>query len=84
MGADEYVPANNLPMLSWLGTGNYVSDGVDPNSAAGGSSYTFKVTYTDADDEAPSPIQVWVDIDDDDTYEAGEKYDMTLDSGDGD
>jgi hypothetical protein len=84
MGSDEIFP-NDAPTLSWTGEAGYVADGVDPDSAAGGSSFTFRIDYTDADNNAPSYIQVWIDEDDSGTYEAGEKYDLTaVDGGDTD
>ncbi|NOY65046.1 MAG: hypothetical protein GXO97_06605, partial [Nitrospirae bacterium] len=57
--------------------------GVDPDTGAG--SFEFRIKYTDTDNDAPTSIQVWVDMDDSGTYDAGEKYDMTeVDSGDTD
>jgi predicted outer membrane repeat protein len=74
---------NNVPTLNWTGETNYTNDGVDPNSAIAGSSFTFRVKYTDLDNEAPTVYQVWVDADNSGTYESGEKYDMTaVDPGD--
>ena len=79
IGADEYTSAsdNNTPVLTWTGETNYASDGVNPNSAAGESSFVFRITYTDADNTAPTSMQLWIDEDDSGTYESGEKYDMT-------
>ncbi len=74
---------NNPPSLAWVGSGAYTPDGVDPNNAVGGASYTFRVSYTDSDNQAPTTIEVWVDENDNATYEPGEKYAMTgLDGGD--
>ena len=74
---------NNVPALTWTGEANYTTDGVDPNSALAGSSFTFRVKYTDADNEAPTVYQVWVDANNNDSYEEGEKYSMTeVDAGD--
>ncbi len=83
IGADEYQFTINAPALIWTGEINYVSDGVNPGSAAGGSSFTFRVDYIDADDNAPTLIEVWVDEDDNGAYSSNEKYSMTgTDSGD--
>lgn len=75
---------NNAPSLAWIGSGNFTSDGVHPNNAVGGSSYEFQVSYTDADNQAPSAIQVWIDKNDDGDYlDANEKLTMTeVDGGD--
>jgi hypothetical protein len=77
MGADEYKSGNVAPVLSWTGESNYTTDGVNPDSGSGGASFEFRVSYTDTENVAPTSIQVWVDEDDDGTYENGEKYDMT-------
>ncbi|RJR16407.1 MAG: hypothetical protein C4581_09960, partial [Nitrospiraceae bacterium] len=78
IGADEYAGSiNSAPVLSWTGESTYLNDGVNPDSAVGGSSFEFRINYTDADNNAPASIQVWVDINDNSTYEASEKYDMT-------
>jgi hypothetical protein len=75
---------NNVPALSWTGETNYAGDGVNPDSAAGGSSYEFQIDYTDLDNIAPAAIQVWIDEDASNTYEAGEKHDMSAVDGDSD
>jgi len=85
IGADEYASgSNNAPGLEWTGEANYTTDGVNPDSAVGGSNFEFRVKYTDIDNDAPTLIQVWVDEDDSGAYEAGEKYSMTIDGGDSD
>ena len=76
---------NNVPTFAWLGELYYEADGVYPDNGGSGSSFTFKVSYTDIDDEAPTSIQVWLDADHSGTYEPGEKNDMTaIDGGDTD
>ncbi|OGR01507.1 MAG: hypothetical protein A2511_02610 [Deltaproteobacteria bacterium RIFOXYD12_FULL_50_9] len=84
--ANKTVIVNTTPTLAWLGSGNYTADGVDPNSAASGANFDFRVKYTDANNDAPTAIQVWVDKNDDGDYlDSGEKLTMTqLDSGDTD
>ncbi|MHC4649027.1 MAG: right-handed parallel beta-helix repeat-containing protein, partial [Planctomycetota bacterium] len=72
---------NNAPTLAWTGETNYSFDGADPDQAPSGSTFTFRVDYTDADNDAPTSMQVWIDADDSGTYEAGEKHDMTATDG---
>ncbi|MDH4320554.1 MAG: hypothetical protein OEV73_03555 [Desulfobulbaceae bacterium] len=75
--------ANDPPVLDWTGEANYTTDGVDPDSDFGGLTFTFRVKYTDSDNDAPNVVQVWVDKNDINGYEAGEKFDMTaVDPGD--
>ncbi len=74
---------NNVPTLAWTGEANYATDGVDPNSAIAGNSFIFRVKYSDADNEAPTISQAWVDENNNGAYEDGEKYAMTaVDAGD--
>jgi hypothetical protein len=80
--------SSTAPSLDWVGTGNYVADGVDPDSASHTSTFTFRVEYTDTDGTSGDPpvfIEVWVDVDDDGSYESTEKFAMTeVDPGDTD
>jgi parallel beta-helix repeat protein len=71
----------NAPVLAWTGETNYTNDGANPDSGAGGNNFEFRVSYSDADNEAPASIQLWIDEDDSSTYEAGEKYDLTAVDG---
>jgi hypothetical protein len=79
------VNTNNAPSLSWTSEVGYTTDGVDPDSAIGGTDFEFRVTYTDADNQAPTVMQVWIDSNDNGAYESTEKYDLIeADSGDAD
>ncbi|OEU75632.1 MAG: hypothetical protein BA864_02630 [Desulfuromonadales bacterium C00003093] len=74
---------NNLPTLTWTGETFYQTDGTNPDIGGNGSTFTFRIDYADSDNEVPSTIQVWVDENDNDSYEADEKYDLSeVDSGD--
>lgn len=73
---------NQPPVLSWVSDACRYQ-GVSPAAAASGANFEFRVSYTEADNTAPSLIQVWIDSNDNGTYEPGEKYDMTaVDPGD--
>jgi parallel beta-helix repeat protein/predicted outer membrane repeat protein len=80
IGAYEYQVAGGdaAPVLSWTGQADYVDDGVNPDSGAGGISYEFRVDYTHADNIAPDPVEVWVDQNSNDAYESDEKFAMTV------
>ncbi len=68
---------NDVPTLTWIGSGNYASDGVNPDSAASGSSFEFRVTYADSNNHSPTAIQLWIDRNDDGDYlDADEKLTM--------
>ncbi|MCF6281685.1 MAG: right-handed parallel beta-helix repeat-containing protein [Candidatus Polarisedimenticolaceae bacterium] len=74
---------NNPPTMAYTGEANYGSDGVNPDSGDGGSDFTFRVDFTDVDDTIPTLVEVWIDNDDNGSYEAGEKYAMSeTDAGD--
>lgn len=43
----------HAPTLTWSGESNFTSDGVHPETGAKGSTFTFRVKYTDADNNPP-------------------------------
>jgi len=72
IGTTDRVPFQNVaqaPLLEWVGTEGLISDGVEPDSGAGKSTFTFRVSYSDLNNDSPSPIKVWVDLDDSNTYD---------------
>ena len=72
-----------IPTLDWAGRSGFVSDGIHPDSAPKGSIFEFRVEYKDGDSETLLVKQVWIDSDDNGTYEPGEKFMMDeVDSGD--
>jgi hypothetical protein len=78
VGANDYAPT-----LNWTGDSGYTTDGVEPNNADSGSTFEFRVEYTDQDNNAPGNKEVWIDLDDSLTYGRDEKFDMTeVDPGD--
>ncbi len=44
---------NRLPTLAWTGEAGYVTDGVDPDSGDMDATFTFRVDYSDPDNNAP-------------------------------
>jgi hypothetical protein len=51
---------NNPPVLSWTGEPGYTVDGVEPNSGDPTTLFEFRVNYTDADNNAPSYMDLWL------------------------
>ncbi|MEJ2202091.1 MAG: LamG domain-containing protein [Desulfuromonadaceae bacterium] len=68
---------NDAPTLAWTGEAGYETDGVSPDSGAGGTDFEFRINYTDANNDVPSIIQVWIDTDDSDSYAAAERFNLT-------
>lgn len=52
--ADLAVGTLSAPLLEWVGSGNYVSDGVSPDKAVASSEFRFRVKYTDPDGQEPA------------------------------
>ncbi|MCP4713123.1 MAG: hypothetical protein GY869_31215, partial [Planctomycetes bacterium] len=73
---------NNLPTLAWTEETYLENNGVHPDIAANGSAFEFRIVYTDVDGDAPAVIQVWIDENENDSYDAGERHTMTAVSGD--
>ncbi|MGA1795578.1 MAG: two-component regulator propeller domain-containing protein [bacterium] len=73
------------PWLEWAGIDDYEEDGVNPDQAAGGSDFTFKVKYfSDPEiNEGPDVAQVWIDLDGSGSFGSDERFDMSAEgSGD--
>ncbi|MEW5801162.1 MAG: GEVED domain-containing protein [bacterium] len=75
----KILPHGEVPVLSFLGEGNYLHGGVDPDSSKDETEFTFKVKYQDAGNEAPKKYQVWIDINGDAVFSDSEKFDMVKD-----
>ena len=43
------------PILEWAGNNGYASDGVEPDEGTVGTTFIFKVKYTDENNHAPTP-----------------------------
>jgi hypothetical protein len=52
---------NLAPTLAHSAEPGYGTDGVSPDSGTTATTFTYKVVYTDADDEAPSYVDVCID-----------------------
>ena len=64
--------AYNIGTLEWEGSKGYEDDGV----AIIEGEYVFKVKYINADNTAPFVRQLWIDLNDNGSYEEEEKIDM--------
>ncbi|MCK4644081.1 T9SS type A sorting domain-containing protein [bacterium] len=69
------------PYLSWLGTGNYISDGIDPQVGHSGTLFTFSVKFTESSNTFPDTYQVWIDLNDSSVYDNDEKFNMIENDG---
>ncbi|MBD3264893.1 MAG: hypothetical protein GF375_07300, partial [Candidatus Omnitrophica bacterium] len=76
---DFWRLSSNAPTLSWTGETNYSSDGLDPEVGCDSTPFEFRVEYTDADNNAPATIQLYLDKNGDNDYiDTGEVIDMSL------
>lgn len=50
----RYVSWNNAPVLSWQGEAGYIADGLDKENGIGSVTCTYKVKYTDSDNDPPA------------------------------
>jgi hypothetical protein len=60
-----YVGPNKAPTLSFTGEQGYQTDGLNPEGNSSALTYTYRVDYTDADNDPPTPgyPEVWIDRD---------------------
>ena len=68
------------PTLEWSGLEGFETDGVQPNYAERLSSREFQIKYYDRglniNGDAPTTIQVWIDLNDDLIYETTERFNL--------
>ncbi|MGA1864876.1 MAG: hypothetical protein ACMUHX_07425 [bacterium] len=62
--------------LDWEGSPGFESDGADPDQADEGTEFKFSVSYSDQSNNSPTSTQVWIDTNDNGSYEETEKFDM--------
>ncbi len=68
---------NNDSILEWTGEVNYEKSGVYPISAISGTTFKFRVKYSDPNNKAPLVKELWIDLNDDGDYnDFNEKIDM--------
>ncbi|MBU1078597.1 MAG: VCBS repeat-containing protein, partial [Spirochaetes bacterium] len=75
------VRQENYPVLTWTSNTGYSNDGVNPNTNASGSIFNFEIKYSDMDHDYPKTREVWVDLNDNGTFDALEKFTMYSNSG---
>ncbi len=73
--------ATNGAFLYWTGDTGFIADGVNPNTNNPHNDYLFKVKYVELHNTAPETNQVWIDLDDNGTYEMNERFTMFSNSG---
>ncbi len=74
-GIYKYV-FRSVPVLSWTGDSGFVIDGVNPDTGSSGDTFEFRISYADSNNFIPLIKELQVDLDDNGTYEAWEKFSM--------
>ncbi len=57
---DLAVELNHPPALAWTGESNYVGDGLDPEVGTTGTSFSYRVAYSDPDNDPPTAVRITV------------------------
>lgn len=75
---------NHIPILEWIGTNGWISDGINPNTNYALNEFEFRIRFYNPSNNAPTTNQVWIDLDDDGIYNnTNERIDMLeVDVGD--
>lgn len=77
MSAKHEPIANNKPTLDWTGEAGYNNDGLNPEAGYGATTFTYRIKYTDVDNDAPTIYKAYIDKNGDGDYaDAGEVNDM--------
>ncbi|MCS7231357.1 MAG: NosD domain-containing protein [Elusimicrobiota bacterium] len=66
------------PTIVWSGLSGFTDDGVEPNSINKFNSVEFTIKYIDLNNNPPTTVQVWVDLDDDLMFSSTEQFGMKL------
>lgn len=80
-GSTNDIYLNTAPTLSSLGTNDYVSDGLHPQTGDTNTNFTYKVKYTDTDNDPPSAGYPRVYIKKGGVNISGSPFAMTYESG---
>jgi len=72
---------NSPPTLDWIGTTGYNSDGLDPESGDPQTSFSYKIMYTDPENDAPASGEPKLHIESGGTEISGSPFAMTFESG---
>ncbi len=61
--ADTDAPdvVNTVPALDWVGSGDYTTDGLHPETGTTSTIFTFRVVYSDGDNETPASIDLVIE-----------------------
>lgn len=74
------VFVGNPPILNWTGEVNYLTDGLDPETGDTSATFTYRITYSDADNDAPAAGYPEVHVLDMGADIGGSPFIMTFDS----
>ncbi len=66
------------PTIIWAGITGFTEDGAEPDSINRLNSVEFVVKYIDLNNNPPTTVQVWVDLDDDLIFSATEQFGLEL------
>lgn len=69
------------PTIVWAELSGFAEDGVEPNSINRLNSVEFVVKYIDLNNNPPTTVQVWVDLDDDLIFSPTEQFGLRLKPG---
>lgn len=72
---------NHAPVLTWTGEAGYTADGLTPETGTSTMTFTFRVKYTDADNDAPASGYPKVHIKKSGSEISGSPFTMTHVSG---
>jgi len=68
----NFYAVNIPPLLTWTGEPGYTNDGVQPNIGTAGTTFTFRIKYTDTEENIPQGVMLKISD--------GSSSQMTLDS----
>lgn len=79
--AHATIIINTPPTLDWTGETNYLSDGLNPETGDTSTIFTFRIKYTDQDNDAPSLGDPKLHLKKGGFEIAGSPFEMTFEGG---
>jgi hypothetical protein len=76
--SNEVFTSRYAPILAWTGEPNYEVDGLHPEVGSGGTSFVYRIEYSDPDNDPPAVSMLWIDLDGDGAFNVGtEDFEMS-------
>jgi hypothetical protein len=78
------ILSGDCPELLWSGEKGFDTDGVNPNEGFSNTSFDFRVTYRDVNNDPPAVAEIWIDVNQDQLFQFDERQPLEEITGESD